>query len=147
MKTVLFLCTGNYYRSRFAEIVFNIDVLSTSLLWEATSRALALERGINNLGQISIHVQNYLDENNLKHVGEDRYPVQCTEQDLQQASRIIALKEMEHRPLLAQRFPLWENRVEYWHVDDLDFATSQTALPLIKEKVKDLLDQLSRNSG
>ncbi len=22
-KTVLFLCTGNYYRSRFAEILFN----------------------------------------------------------------------------------------------------------------------------
>jgi protein-tyrosine-phosphatase len=22
-KTVLFLCTGNYYRSRFAEVLFN----------------------------------------------------------------------------------------------------------------------------
>ena len=22
-KTILFLCTGNYYRSRFAEILFN----------------------------------------------------------------------------------------------------------------------------
>jgi protein-tyrosine-phosphatase len=38
MKRVLFLCTGNYYRSRFAELLFNYRARSTGLAWEASSR-------------------------------------------------------------------------------------------------------------
>jgi protein-tyrosine-phosphatase len=36
-KTVLFLCTGSYYRSRFAEIYFNSVALKIGLPWKATS--------------------------------------------------------------------------------------------------------------
>ena len=45
MKTVLFLCTGNYYRSRFAEELFNHQAERADLDWIAQSRGLALERG------------------------------------------------------------------------------------------------------
>jgi protein-tyrosine-phosphatase len=31
-KTVLFLCTGNYYRSRFAEILFDVVALRSTIL-------------------------------------------------------------------------------------------------------------------
>ena len=48
-KRVLFLCTGNYYRSRFAEILFNQLAPTRGLNWRADSRGLArlweLERG------------------------------------------------------------------------------------------------------
>jgi protein-tyrosine phosphatase len=37
-KTVLFLCTGNYYRSRYAEIYFNSVASKMELPWKATSR-------------------------------------------------------------------------------------------------------------
>ena len=40
MKTVLFLCTGNYYRSRYAEIVFNWLAQKQGLAWKADSRGL-----------------------------------------------------------------------------------------------------------
>jgi protein-tyrosine phosphatase len=43
-KTVLFLCTGNYYRSRFAEVLFNSVAGTMGLPWRASSRGLALER-------------------------------------------------------------------------------------------------------
>ncbi|MEJ7592066.1 MAG: low molecular weight phosphatase family protein, partial [Planctomycetaceae bacterium] len=33
MKTVLFLCTGNYYRSRYAEILFNAKAEEMGLEW------------------------------------------------------------------------------------------------------------------
>src|SRR5437764_4729434 len=49
----LFLCTGNYYRSRFAEVLFNSVAGKFGLSWRASSRGLALERGINNVGPMA----------------------------------------------------------------------------------------------
>jgi hypothetical protein len=43
-KTVLFLCTGNYYRSRFAEALFNSVAGKMGLPWRASSRGLAPSR-------------------------------------------------------------------------------------------------------
>jgi hypothetical protein len=51
-KSVLFLCTGNYYRSRFAEMLFNSLAAQVGLQWRASSRGLALERGVNNIGSM-----------------------------------------------------------------------------------------------
>ena len=39
---VLFVCTGNYYRSRFAEAVFNHLAAARGLPWRAVSRGLAV---------------------------------------------------------------------------------------------------------
>lgn len=41
MKTVLFLCTGNYYRSRFAEYLFNHLAEQQTLEWRAESLGFA----------------------------------------------------------------------------------------------------------
>ena len=41
MKTLLFLCTGNYYRSRYAEELFNHRAAPAGLNWRAQSRGLA----------------------------------------------------------------------------------------------------------
>jgi protein-tyrosine phosphatase len=51
---VLFLCTGNYYRSRYAEVLFNSVAGKMSLAWKASSRGLALERGVNNVGPMEV---------------------------------------------------------------------------------------------
>ena len=53
-KTVLFLCTGNYYRSRFAEVLFNSAAGRMGLPWRALSRGLAVERGVNNVGPMAV---------------------------------------------------------------------------------------------
>src|SRR5229473_3236529 len=53
-KTVLFLCTGNYYRSRFAEVLFNSVAGKMGLPWRASSKGLALERGVNNVGPMAV---------------------------------------------------------------------------------------------
>jgi protein-tyrosine phosphatase len=41
-RTVLFLCTANYYRSRFAEFYFNSIAAAAGLPWQAESRGLSL---------------------------------------------------------------------------------------------------------
>src|SRR6266446_6429247 len=65
MRTVLFLCTGNYYRSRFAEELFNHYAPRAGLSWVARSRALAIERGVNNAGSLSPFALRALEKRGL----------------------------------------------------------------------------------
>ncbi len=125
-KTVLFLCTGNYYRSRFAEIYFNSVAKKMRLPWRATSRGLALERGSGNIGPMSAAALKALEAMRLKDADAvSRSPVQVTADDLAQAHFIVALKQAEHLPLLQERFPDWAEKVEFWHVDDAPGVLSQ----------------------
>jgi protein-tyrosine-phosphatase len=142
MKTVLFLCTGNYYRSRFAEELFNHHAVGVGLAWTASSRALALERGVNNVGAMSSFTLDALDQRRIATTGRGRMPLACTIEDLQAAARVVALKETEHRPLMRERFPAWENRIDYWQVDDVDVAPPHLALPLIDRQIEALVAEL-----
>jgi protein-tyrosine phosphatase len=140
-KTVLFLCTGNYYRSRYAEILFNARASTINLGWMAVSRGLALERGANNLGPMARSAIAALENLGIQPNAEcARFPLQVTFEDLKSADLVIALKQEEHWPLLQDRYPGWAERVEYWHIDD-----APGILFLVEQKVKDLVDQLSVN--
>lgn len=143
MKTVLFLCTGNYYRSRFAEILFNHQAAQRGIAWVADSRALALELGINNVGAISPYTVTGLQERGIDPGGTLRFPQQVTEDDLQEAALIIALDHTEHRPYVEARLPAWGDRIRYWEVADLHLLTATDALMRIERQVLTLLDQLA----
>jgi predicted translation initiation factor SUI1 len=118
-RTVLFLCTGNYYRSRFAEVLFNSVAGRMGLAWRASSSGLALERGVNNVGPMAASAIEALEALGVR-AGDaiTRMPAQVTTGDLEGAALIVALKHAEHLPLLRERFPAWAEKVEYWHVDD-----------------------------
>src|SRR5438034_3416292 len=96
-KTVLFLCTGNYYRSRFAESLFNSVAGKMGLPWRASSRGLALERGVNNVGPMAVSAIKALEARGLRALADfARFPMQATADDLEIANRIVALKQAEH---------------------------------------------------
>ncbi|HEX3152860.1 MAG TPA: hypothetical protein VHR66_32610 [Gemmataceae bacterium] len=143
MPTVLFLCTGNYYRSRHAEEVFNHFAAAAGIAWSATSRGLALEMGIHNVGPMSRSTQARLTALGIPYGPDLRMPAHLTEDDLHAANLVVALKEAEHRPLVIERFPFWVERIEYWAVHDVDFAPPEQALPEIEEQVKALVQRLS----
>lgn len=137
-RTVLFLCTGNYYRSRFAEIYFNSVALRMGLPWKATSRGLALERGVKNIGPISALAIKAFEAMRLRDAEAiSRFPIQVTSEDLEQAAFIVALKRAEHLPLLQERFPAWIENVEFWHVDD-----APEVLSLIEREIVGLTARL-----
>ncbi len=138
---ILFLCTGNYYRSRYAELLFNLRAQELGLLWRADSRGLALDRGIYNFGPISRCVVETLTSRGHQ-VSSPRYPIQLTIYDLEEAERVIALKEAEHRPLLEERYAGWADRVEYWHIHDNDVWTVEQTLSHIELQIEDLLRTL-----
>lgn len=125
-KDILFLCTGNYYRSRFAEIYFNALARKMGLPWRASSRGLALERGVNNVGPMAVEAIRALEALRVPAAEEAaRFPAQATSEDFVQADRIVALKKTEHHPLLKERFPDWIERVEYWEIDDAPGAPAR----------------------
>jgi protein-tyrosine phosphatase len=114
---LLFLCTGNYYRSRFAELLFNAMAAHHALPWQAFSRGLRLDKGVNNIGPMSPFAIDALSAGDYQRRAE-RFPLQVEERDLQAADHIIALQEAEHKPYLQERYPTWINRIEYWHIRD-----------------------------
>ena len=140
MKTILFLCSGNYYRSRFAEILFNHLAEELDLEWRAESRGIVAQWS-HNPGPISAYAAQGLAARNIAVVAP-RFPLQLTEQDLQNAARIIALYEREHRPLLREYFPQWTERAEYWNVPDLGEMNADDALALIEQNVRSLIQEL-----
>lgn len=137
-KLILFLCTGNYYRSRFAEALFNSVADKLGLAWRSMSRALALERGDQNIGPMAASAIHALEALGVC-AGDAcaRFPVQVSAVELEKADRIIALKQAEHLPLLQERFPAWTQKVEFWHVDD-----APQALALIEAEVMGLVARI-----
>jgi protein-tyrosine phosphatase len=141
MKQILFLCSGNYYRSRFAEIFFNWHAQQRGLRWYAESRGLALEP--RNAGPISRHAVASLAARGISCDEYIRAPLLVTDADFTAAHRIIAVKEAEHRPIVESRHSAWRGLVEYWRIDDIDCATPEEAIPLLEREVLRLLERLS----
>lgn len=143
MYKLLFLCTGNYYRSRFAELLFNALAPQYKLPWQAWSRGVAIETGVKNVGPMSPLALDMLQALGINSDGCTRYPVQAQEEDLQAADLIVALQEAEHRPYLGARYPAWVDSVEYWHVRDGAPSPAYNPLQEIVREVQHLITRLS----
>lgn len=142
---VLFLCTGNYYRSRFAEVLFNHLAGERGLAWRAESRGLDLSIGRNNVGPISPHTRQACDARGLCLLEPLRSPVALSEPDLRAARLIIAVKEAEHRAYLHRLFPAWADRVRYWHVHDLDCGSAEETMTQLDNLVRTLVAELGES--
>jgi low molecular weight protein-tyrosine phosphatase len=103
----------------------------------ASSRGLAPEPSPENVGAISTFALQALNDRSISPA--ERFPVVCTISDLESADRVIALKEAEHRLFLEQRFPGWESRTLYWHVDDIDVAEPADTIAAIDQLVHELI--------
>ncbi len=148
MRQVLFLCSGNYYRSRFAEELFNHLAEARNVPWRADSCGLKVDEGSgNNVGPLSRWAQAGLAERGLQARGAQRMPRQVTDADLAAAAVVVAVKESEHRPLLQKRHPAWEARVRFWGVHDLDCAQPPEALADLERLVRMLLSELTAWPG
>lgn len=135
LPSVMFICTGNYYRSRFCEIYFNH--LTAGKFTAADSKGLLAFRKINE-GLISPHTLNFLRGENLP-VGKMKFPEQIEDWHFESGTRIIAMDELEHRPMMEKTFPKFAGQIEYWQVHDIDFTHPSEAMPRLKFKVEELV--------
>ena len=138
-KKVLFICTGNFYRSRFAEALFNFHADQRKLPWQAYSRGLAIHWAD---GFLSPFTEAALSQRQIpvSYTGPAR--IQLTEKDLESADLCIALDRAEHLEMMEQQFPHWTQRVQYWEVPDMPTALPEVALPSIESQILHLLDHL-----
>lgn len=139
ISTLLFLCTGNYYRSRYAELLFNASKPAT-LNWRAISRGF--DPSPFNPGPIAAASLERLTGRGYAKPDEVPYPRRLTEADLASARHIIALDAHEHLPYVRNWFPAWESKIEYWHVPDLDRMGAPEALSRIEFNVEQLIRAL-----
>lgn len=146
MKTILFLCTGNFYRSRYAEIAFNHAAKARGLAWRAASTGLRVDFEQKwNKGPLSADTQRALDARGITCESVTRMPIDTTGQHLAAAALIVALKEREHRPLMIERFPDHAERTRYWDVTDVPPSPEYDPLNEIDKLLEPLLDELANH--
>ncbi len=122
-KRLLFICSGNYYRSRLAEILFNHLAPAAGLEWDAASRGL-LSTG--ELKGMSEHTIAYLKANKLSHLAaEPRNPLVADVEDLTDADLVVGMCLEEHKSMVEQKFLALAKalhragRIRYWNIYDI----------------------------
>jgi protein-tyrosine phosphatase len=120
---VIFVCTGNYYRSRLAEILFNHYALKSKLKWEAVSRGLFDRASVMGLSPDVIRYLECRGFDSSEHIA--REPERLRVEDLETSQLVIILNKNEHKPIMKMKFgyvPIIlekAGRLRYWNVYDV----------------------------
>ena len=141
---VLFLCTGNYFRSRFSEALLRHLCLGNPEL-TVRSAGLQVDPASGNVGPMAKEALEALRERGIElDPGIQPMPRQVEERDLEQADLIIAVDAAAHRPMVRSGFPAWENRIRFWGVKDLGEEAAGDPIVQLEQQVKQLHDERSR---
>ena len=142
---LLFLCTGNYYRSRFAEIYFNHLARKTGLNWWSYSRGLK-HAWSGNPGPIAPSAAIRLFRKGIVSWQFLRFPIRTVESDFSQSDMVIALKESEHRRYIKDHFNQWTDTTHYWEIHDVDVDPPSKTLPILENQLENLVRDLQADS-
>ena len=144
IQKILFLCTGNYYRSRIAEEIFNHLAQGKNLAWRAESKGLAQDfLLLRNFGAISKIALAELEKRSIR-VAKKRFPQKLKTGETGQYALVIALNRDEHQPLIEQFYPLLLS-VRYWDIQDIGDETSASAASRIEANILALIQEISNN--
>lgn len=139
-RSVLFICSGNYYRSRIAEEYFNYLSRIRSLPFFAFSQGLIKDFSTtNNTGPISPHAVRLLESLNIPIREGTRMPQTLRPELLDQFDRAIALSREEHEPMINKDWNELIGRVEFWEVGDIGVDEPERALQKICRGVESVV--------
>jgi protein-tyrosine phosphatase len=140
-SNLLFVCTANYYRSRFAELYCNFLAERMGLGVRADSAGLEMARWRDyNPGELSVHALRELEAQGIEVAQPPRAPRQFSPSMLEGDVRLIAMSEVEHRPMMQRLFPEVLAQTEFWSVEDVEYVEPAIALRNIRESVARCLE-------
>ncbi len=140
LQRVLFVCSGNFYRSRFAEAVFNHEARLSGLGWTAFSRGI---RPHLTEGNLSPQAEAALVALGITIEDTPGPPTRLEAEDLMAASLVIGVHRAEHETPLVEKFGAWVGRVQYWDVPDVHELPASEALPRLGGKVAAIVRSLA----
>lgn len=145
MRTVLFLCTGNYFRSRFSEFWFNhqIALQGNGDDVRAGSAGLKVTSGNGNIGAMAIEAQIALQQRGVAvDPTQLAMPRQVSRDDVEQADVVVAVDAEAHRPMVQELFPDLEAKIRFWSVKDLGEDEGTDPISLLQHQVDQLINAL-----
>jgi protein-tyrosine phosphatase len=139
---ILFLCTGNFYRSRMAEEMFNHFAVTRGLNARAFSRGLAASFENNgNVGSFSEFALQVLTRYQITPHRAAEFPQRVTVDELRESDVVIGLYQRDHGPMIVKQFPELAAKVIYWSVPDLDEMSADEAGELVYREVLGLVEK------
>lgn len=142
MHRVLFVCTANIFRSRFSEEVYNHFAGKLNVPSKAFSAGLRVGDYVTR--KIYRPALEQLKYYNIDPKRRDDLSVHINDLDLKDYHKIICMDEEEHRPMVQMNDHLIKVKVDYWNIVDEPMVSSQISLPLCYEKVKSLIEEVSK---
>ena len=144
MNRILFLCSGNYYRSRFCELYFNALAERSRLAWRADSSALLRDLSdTGNVGPIAVEVIDKLKELGIEAPKRQRMPKIATANQIFTANRVYAASRVEHSPMIEEHFLEQADLIEFFEVEDVPVMQPDEAFELLRKDVDRVFEELS----
>lgn len=130
---ILFVCTGNSYRSPVAE----------ALLKKVRGNLEVESAGTQPAGMIAPNAKKFLErENALEKL--KRTPEGIDQKNLEEYDLIVAMKQ-NHKNEILRLYPQMEDRIEVWNIDDpiyLPYGSDEEVFEEIKRKVMELAESI-----
>ena len=140
MNNILFVCTGNIFRSRFAEEVFNHLCKINGV--DATAFSAGLQVGRYKQRKICRPAMNELERLKIEPLRSNEDSVHINDIDVSIYDQIICMDEEEHKPMVRSNEHLSGFTFQYWNIVDMPKVSSDISLPKCYKKVESLIDQL-----
>jgi protein-tyrosine-phosphatase len=132
---ILFVCTGNSYRSPIAE----------ALLKKVREDLEVESAGTQPAGMIAPNAKKFLErENALEKL--KRTPEGIDQKNLEEYDLIVAMKQ-NHKNEILRRYLQMEDRIEVWNIDDpiyLPHGSDEEIFEEIKRKVIERAESISK---
>ena len=141
MKKVLFVCTANIHRSRFAEEVFNYFCAKHNKDYHAFSAGLRV--GDYSFRKIYYPALENLKAFNITPQRPNDLSKHIKDVNLENYDKIICMDEDEHKPMVNSDPKLSNYNFEYWNITDMPKVDSDVSLPICYKKVEILLNEMS----